>query len=293
MSAQRPARWTVLRLLDWTKEHLARAGVEAPRLAAEVLLAHALGCRRIDVYTRFEYEPSQAERARFRELIVRAARHEPIAYLVGEKEFYSLRFKITPDVLVPRPETELLVAEAVAYLGGLSRPARMWDACTGSGCVAIAVAAQVPDVHVLATDISEPAVAVAAENAAAHSVTDRVLCRVANLLALPEDLNDWTNLDTITANPPYVADGAEVAVEVLHEPALALRAGPDGLDCIRAIVRDAPSHLRPGGALIMEFGYDQADAVRQLIIDTGAFDEPKIVRDHQHIERCAVAMRKE
>lgn len=284
--------WTVLKLLGWTKDHFAKAQIESPRLCAEILLAQALGLKRIELYTRYDYQPTPDELTRFRDWVKRAAAREPVAYLVGEKEFYSLRFKVTPDVLIPRPETELLVGEAISHLRSLGRPGKLWDICTGSGCVAIATAVQVKDVQVLASDLSEPAVAVATENALAHHLADRLECRVANLLALPGDCRLSPPFDVITANPPYVADADPVAPEVQREPVMALRGGKTGLDLIELIVRDAPPLLCPGGVLIMEFGFDQADAVRNLIVATGQFAEPRILRDHQHIERAATAKKK-
>ena len=289
MTTGGPEPWTALRLLGWTQEYLARNGVSDARLAAEVLLAHSLRCRRIDLYARYDYEPTGEQREAFRELVRRAAAHEPVAYLVGEKEFYSLRFKITPDVLIPRPETEILAAEAIAHLRGLHRPGAAWDVCTGSGCVAIATAHEVTDVQVLATDVSAAAVAIARGNAQTHGLADRVRCRVADLLALPDDCRDLEAFDVITGNPPYVADADPVAESVRCEPQIALRGGPDGLDFIRPIIREAPTFLRQGGALILEFGYNQADAVRDLLVAAGAFAEPRILRDHQEIERTAVA----
>ena len=284
--------WSVLRLIDWTKDYFARAGLGDSRLAAEVLLAHVLRCRRIELYARFEYLPNDGELTAFRGLVARAHAREPVAYLVGEKEFYSLRFKVSPDVLVPRPETEVVVAEAIAHLRSLGRPGRVWDVCTGSGCIAVAVAAQVRDAAVLATDVSPKAIEIAAENVAAHGLTDRVRCRQCDLLDLPGDCRDWRRLDVLTANPPYVATGADVAAEVAHEPQIALRAGADGLDVIRPLIAAAPDALGPAGRLVMEFGFDQADAVRDLIVATGAFDEPRILRDHQHIDRTVVAARR-
>jgi len=281
-----------LRLLNWTKDYLARAGLDEPRLAAEVLLAHVLGCQRIDLYTRFSYEPTPEQLDAFRQLVQRAHKLEPVAYLVGEKEFYSLRFKVTPDVLVPRAETEMLVAEAVSHLSRLGRPGRVWDACTGSGCIAVATASCVKDALVLATDISPSAIAMAEENAAVNKVADRVRCRVANLLTLPEDCADLKDFDVITANPPYVADNQMVTETVLHEPSIAVHAGPEGLDFIRPIVSDAPKFLAAGGILVMEYGYAQADDVRDLIVATGAFQEPRILKDVQGIERSTVAARK-
>lgn len=292
MTAPTDAPWTVLRLLDWTKAYLARADVPEPRLAAEVLLAHVLGCDRIELYARFDYRPRPDELAAYRRLVSRAHAREPVAYLVGTKEFYSMRFKVTRDVLVPRPETEILVSEAVGHLRARGAGARMWDACTGSGCVAVAVAAQVAEVSVLATDISPAAVAVAAENAAAHGVADRVRCRVADLLSLPDDCADFPPLDVITANPPYVPHGDDIAKEVEREPQIAIYAGASGYEMIRPLIEAAPRFLAAGGALMMEFGLGQVDTVRDLIGATGEFEEPKIVLDHQELERTAVAVRR-
>ena len=292
MSDSAEQQWTVLKLLNWTKEFFAQSGVESPRLAAEVLLAHTLGCQRIELYARFDQTPDDARRAAFREFVRKAAEHQPIAYLVGYKEFYSLRMKVTPDVLVPRSETEMLVQQAVAQLAPLQRDSTAWDVCTGSGCVAVALACQAQTAAVLATDVSASAVAVAAENAAAHGVDARTRCRTADLLALPDDCTEMAPFDVITANPPYVADGDEVADCVHHEPAAALYAGKDGLDFLRPMIADSPALLRGGGALILEFGLGQADALRDMIVATGAFEEPRILRDHQQIERCAVAVRR-
>ncbi len=287
------SKWSVLELLNWTKEYFWRAGLAQPRLAGEILLAHVLECERIQLYTRFDQVPSAAQRRAFRNLVLRAGGGEPVAYLIGRKEFYSLTFKIIPGVLIPRPETEILVAEALAQLSRLTRPESMWDVCTGSGCVGITVAVHIPNVSVLATDISPEAVALAAVNAATHRVDDRLCCCVADLLDRPGDWSGPACFDVITANPPYVADGDEVAPVVLHEPALALRAGPDGMRCLEVIIRDAPQVLTEGGALLLEFGCGQADKVRDLIVATGAFAEPRIIRDQQNIERAAVAIRSE
>ncbi|MFP3937387.1 MAG: peptide chain release factor N(5)-glutamine methyltransferase [Phycisphaerae bacterium] len=283
--------WTILELINWTRDYLSRAGVEDARLAAEVLLAHVLGCRRIELYARFDHEPEGEKLAEYRELIRRAAKREPVAYLVGRKEFYSLSMKVTPDVLIPRPESEILVSEAMNYLRPCEQPPRMLDACTGCGCVAVATAVNAPEVTVLATDISEPAVKVAAENARLHGVADRVRCRTADLLEIPEDARDMLPLDVIAANPPYVADDEQVAETVRYEPSVALYAGKSGLEFIRRIVTDAPSLLKAGGALMLEFGFSQADDVRDIIADSEHFDEPTILRDRQDLERTAVTIR--
>jgi len=281
-----------MRLLNWTTAHFRQHGVDSARLAAEVLLAHCLGCERIELYARFNYRPTPDELATFRRCVRRVAAREPVAYVVGHKEFYSLRFEVTPDVLVPRPETEILVAQAIEHLRVLGRPGRLWDVCTGSGCVAVAVARQVADAFALATDIRPEALAVAARNARAHGLADRVRCYVSDLLNWPEQAGRPEPFDVIVANPPYVGDDDPVAPEVTHEPQVALRAGPDGLRCIRRIIRDAPGFLTAGGILAMEFGCGQAGAVWELIVASGAFETPVILSDHQQIERAVVARKK-
>jgi release factor glutamine methyltransferase len=285
--------WTVLKLLNWTRDYFTAAHLDEPRLAAEILLAHVLKCPRVQLYTRFDYQPDSEQLAAFRELVRRARAFEPVAYLVGQKEFYSLRFKVTPDVLVPRAETEILVSEAVAHLRKHAGATTMWDVCTGSGCVGIAVAKHVPEVTVLGTDISPQAVAVAAENAAAHRLETRVRFRVADLLALPEDCRQLVPFGVITGNPPYVADHQMISQTVRHEPPVAVHGGADGLDFLRRLVTDAPAMLAPGGALILEFGFTQADAIGELLAATGAFEQPRIIRDYQGIERSLVAIRRE
>lgn len=289
MAADKPTAWTVLNLINWTKDYFVRCGIESPRLSAEVLLAGVLQCERITLYTRYDYQPKPDELAAFRHAVKRLAEGEPLAYIIGSREFYSLNFRVTPDVLIPRCETELLVNVAAEHLKALPQPGCMWDVCTGSGCVAIATATQAPAAKVLATDICEKAVAVAKQNAESLNVADRVTCRTADMLAMPGDWTGPDKFDVITANPPYVALSDEVAETVKREPAVALYAGPDGLDCIRRIVADAPALLNAGGILAMEFGCGQADEVRDLIVATGQFAEPRIIRDYQQIERVAVA----
>jgi len=277
--------------LQWTQRYLAEKGLEEARLSAEVLLAHVLGCKRIDLYTRFDFEPPADKLEAFRRLIRRAGRHEPVAYLVGEKEFYSLPFRVTPAVLIPRPETELLVSEAVSHLREVKSACTAWDVCTGSGCVGVAIAVNVPQATVLATDISPEAVDLAELNAGRHGVAGRVRCRSADLLSLPRDCEDLRPFDAITANPPYVAEGQPIGESVRYEPASALRAGPDGLEVIRPIIRTAPRWLRTGGLLAIEFGCGQAQAVWDLLKRERRLVEPRLLRDHRGVERVATARR--
>ncbi|MFP4053697.1 MAG: peptide chain release factor N(5)-glutamine methyltransferase [Phycisphaerae bacterium] len=283
--------WTVLKLLEWTRNHFERHEVVDPRLSAEVLLAHVLECPRIQLYARYNYEPTEAQKAAYRELVKRAAAHEPVAYLTGSKEFYSLSFEVNPDVLIPRPETEIVVEQALMYLKTLERPTTAWDCCTGSGCIGVAIAKHVPEVELLATDISEPAVETAARNAQANGVGDRVRCRVSDMLTLPADCADLSPFDVITANPPYVAEGEWVARCVEHEPKVALYATDKGMSMLRRLLAEAPEQLSPGGMLITEFSFNQADAVRDLIDADDRYDDATFLCDHQGIERTAVVTR--
>jgi release factor glutamine methyltransferase len=288
MTQQEP--WTVLKLLDWTKGYLGRASVESPRLCSEILLAHSLGCKRMDLYTRFSYEPTAEQRDAFRAKVKQAAEGQPVAYLVGTKEFYSLPFVVTPEVLIPRPETELLVEIAIDHLRATDGD-RMWDVCTGSGCVAVATAANIPWVNVLVTDISPAAVAIAAENARRNDVADRVTCAQADLLRVPESWDGGELFDVVTANPPYVAEGEQIGPGVDREPPEALFAGADGLDVLRPLIAGVADVLKPGGLFCVEFGATQADDVRDLLVATEAFSEPAIRKDLGGHERVAVARR--
>jgi release factor glutamine methyltransferase len=284
--------WTVLRLINWTRDYFDKLCIEDARLAAEMLLAHVLGCRRIELYTRFDHQPSPQQLEAFRELVKRAGAFEPVAYLVGQKEFYSLRFKVTSDVLIPRSESEILVTEALAHLRALGRECFAWDVGTGSGCVGVALASQLQQARVLATDISPAAIEVARENAAANGVDQRVTLAVADMLTLPPQWNGPALFDAIVSNPPYIAQNQAVADTVRHEPAVALYGGKAGLDLLQKLIAAAPAFLSPGGVLAIEFGYAMEDTVRDLIVATGEFDEPRILADHQGIDRSAVAKRK-
>jgi len=283
--------WTVLALLKWTSQYLASREVESPRLAGEVLLAHCLGWKRVDLYARYDYIPTQEQLSIFRELVKQASSHKPVAYLTGQKEFYSLSFTVTADVLIPRPETETIVDEAIAHLRRRNSPGTLWDVCTGCGCIAVAVACNVPETTVLATDLSIEALKIAKLNAQAHDVGERVSIDQADLLTLPKGNWQKNSFDVITANPPYVATADKMGPETAFEPPQALLAGEDGFDFIKPLIVGSPKMLAPGAMLVMEFGQGQADQVRDLITATGAFREPRILRDHQGIERTVVAIK--
>jgi len=271
--------WTVLELLNWTADYFRRLGLENPRLNAEILLGKVLGLERIMLYARFDQEVGERQREEFRELVRRRAAREPLQYLVGAWEFYGRRFELTPAVLIPRQETELVVEKCLEK----APDAPLWaaDIGTGSGAIAVTIAAERPALHVIATDLSEEALAVAARNAAAHSVSDRVHIARGELAEPVRALlpADRAGLDLLVSNPPYIPtariEGLEPEVRD-HEPRQALDGGPDGLDVLRRLIPAAADLLVPGGWLVLELGEEQAGPVRQLAGQTGALQMTSI-----------------
>ncbi|TLM67348.1 MAG: peptide chain release factor N(5)-glutamine methyltransferase [Deltaproteobacteria bacterium] len=275
--------WTVLKLLRWTAEYFAGRGVDSPRLDAELLLADLLQLDRVGLYLNFERPLQADELGAFRERVRRRAGREPLAYILARTEFWSLPLKVTPAVLIPRPDTELLVEEALKRPSG---PARVLDVGTGSGALAIALAHERPAWRVTAVDLSPAALAVAAENARTNGVAERIDFAEADLAALPGG-----PYELVVANPPYipVADLAGLMPEVRDfEPRLALAGGVDGLDAYRALARQAGRLLTPGGWLLVEVGIDQAAAVRELFAAAG-LAEIFTARDLAGIERVVGA----
>lgn len=269
------AVWTIGRLLSWTTDYLDSAGVDEPRLSAELLLAYALGCKKIELYTGFEATPGESVRAAFRALVRRAASHEPIAYLVGHKEFYSLDLEVSPPVLIPRPETELLVERTVEHCRRSGeRPIRLIDIGTGSGCIALAVLSQVANVSGVATDVSAEALAVARRNRDRHGLTDRLALIQADGLDLPADVTAEGRMDVFVSNPPYVPgrdwDSLPRGIRD-YEPRLALAGGDDGLAFYRLFASRAHEILARGGSIFLEIGYDQRDAVVELFGGVGRY----------------------
>jgi release factor glutamine methyltransferase len=257
-------------------EHVARAraglesaGIPGPEAAldAGLLARTALGWDHAAFLTRQRDAPPPPFAAAYAALIARRARREPVAYILGEREFWGLTFEVTPDVLIPRPETELIVEESLAAFGGGRPPATVVDVCTGSGCLAVTLAREFGGADVIATDISDAALAVARRNAQRHGMTGRIAFRSADLL---EDLG--VRVDLIVSNPPYVAarEAAALAPEVRdYEPHLALFAGRDGLDTFRRLLPAARQRLTPEGRLVIEVGHGQNDLVAALADSAG------------------------
>jgi release factor glutamine methyltransferase len=230
------------------------------------------------LYTRFDEQLTEPQRATMRALVRRRAQAEPVAYLVGHREFFSLDFRVNPDVLIPRPETETLVVELLTAIEPLANP-RVADVGTGSGCIAVAVAANNPRVEITAVDISEAALGIARENAERHGVSDRIRFVEGNLL---EPLAGQPPLDAIVSNPPYVADGELPTLQPdvrLHEPNQALSAGEDGLKVIRRLISGAHAILAGGGVLLLEISPEQSDAVVSLLKHAGQYTEVRVVKD--------------
>lgn len=270
------ATWTTLAVLDWTTKRFTDAGIASARLEAQLLLAHVLQCSRTQLYTGFDKPLGETELAGYRELIKRRLAGEPVAYLLGEHEFWGMPFYVDPSVLVPRPDTETVVEVARSLRADRSAPCRVLDLCTGSGVLAVSLAKELPAARVVATDVSEPAVALARRNAERNGVADRVEVRLGDLW---EPVGD-ERFDLIVSNPPYIASAVipTLAAEVKREPVLALDGGPDGLAFYDRICAAARMHLTPGGALVVEHGFDQADAVRERFVAAG-FSGVTLVHD--------------
>jgi len=283
--------WTVGRLLAWTTGWLAERGADAPRLEAEVLLAHVRGCQRILLYTAFDEVMPEEQRGRFRELVRRRGAGEPVAYLTGGREFFSLPLAVTPAVLVPRPETEGLVVRVLDLCREAAAP-RIIDVGTGSGAIAIALARNLPRALVTATDTSGAALAVAAGNAARLGLADRVTFHEGDLLIDAAVAGPW---DVIVSNPPYVRDDEVDALprDVReHEPRQALVAGPRGVEVIERLLGQAIDRLVPGGWLVLEAGPAVAEAVEGLLVGTAGLEPGPTLKDLAGLPRVFQARRR-
>jgi release factor glutamine methyltransferase len=299
MSTNEP--WTIGRLLTWTVDYLQKHGADNPRLDAEVLLATARGCKRIDLYAAYSDEADEPVRTAFRELVRRRAEGTPVAYLVGHREFYALEFEVNPDVLIPRPETELLIVALVDHVkkrgaGGSgigagedlntsapspqpSVPIQIADVGTGSGILAVCAAKYIPGSHVTAIDISPAALAVARRNAERHGVADRVTFVEGSLLtSTPAD----PQFDYIISNPPYIstAEMQELTRDVReYEPHIALHAGEKGSEIVAPLIEQAAARLNTGGVLLIEVSPMIAAQVEQLIRDQSSLEIGPTIRD--------------
>ncbi len=251
-------QWTVLKVVRWTTEYFKAKGFEQPRADAEVLLAHALGMERVQLYLNYDKPLSPEELARFRGLVRRRAAYEPTQYITGKQEFWSLDFEVTPAVLIPRPETEVLVEKALEIAG--NKPSLVLDLGTGSGAIAVAIAYERSAIRIIAADNSWPAIEIARKNALRNGVAERISFVVMDLF---EAFGSRPLFDLIVSNPPYVSDEEflDLAPEIAnYEPRCALRGGgKQGLALIRKILEGFHSNLKPEGSFLMEIGLGQAE----------------------------------
>ena len=297
MAVEQPSGdiWTVGRLLTWTTEWLAGRGSESPRLDAEVLLAFVRGCPRIALYTAFDVPVNEEERARFRSLVKRRGEGEPVAYLVGSREFFSLSFGVSPAVLVPRPETEGLVIRVLDLCqaaGPAGQRPRIIDVGTGSGAIVVTVAKRLTQAEFVATDISAEALAVARDNAKRHGVEGRIEFVECDLLADPKAAGPW---DVIVSNPPYVREDEFDALPRdvrLHEPRMALVSGPTGVEVIGRLAAAAAEKLVPGGWLLVEVGPSTAAAAEEVVAAQVALSLEPTLKDMAALPRIVQARRR-
>jgi release factor glutamine methyltransferase len=283
--------WTLGALLDWTAKHLAQKGAEFPRLDAEVLLAHAVGCKRIDLYgLRFAEEAAPEVRHKYKELIRRRIEGCPVAYLVGKKEFHGLEFEVVPAVLIPRPDSEHVVLGCLALAKGLAAP-RIIDIGTGSGNLAVTLAKTLARAQVTATDQSPEALQVAKANAARHEVLDRLRFLQGDLF---EPVPASETFDFVVSNPPYIAqeDVKNLPPGVRDfEPRLALDGGPGGFAVFERLIDQARARLRPGGYLLVEIGAPQEKRARAMIGNYTEYDLAPTIHDYSGHPRVLKARR--
>lgn len=278
--------WTLRKVVRWSEGDFAARGMPSARLDAELLCAHALGIDRVRLYMDLDRPLSATELAAVRELVQRRRKREPVAYILGRREFWGRRFEVGPSVLVPRPETESLIEHALTLLPN-DREARVLDLCTGSGCIAITLALERAQVRVLASDLSSAALEVARRNTETLGASARVELRDGDLFGA---VHADERFDVVTANPPYLSerDLSECAPDVReHEPRVALVAGPAGDELLARIAAGVSAHLVPGGYVLSEIGAGQGARARALF-EAAGLEDVTLVPDLAGIERVVV-----
>jgi release factor glutamine methyltransferase len=285
---------TIAEAIRRAAEKLTVAGIESSRLDAEVLLAHVIRKDRVWLFAHNTDTLNNDSASNYEHAVERRAKREPIQHIVGHQEFWGLDFTVSPDVLIPRPETELVVESAIRAAGKMSGPLIL-DLCTGSGCIAISIAKHLVTSRIMATDRSGHALVVARENARNHGVADRIRFLEGDLFGPLEELDIQGKVDIIVANPPYVParDLAALQSEVRDfEPETALIAGPQGTEIHQRIISTAPRYLKQHGLLIMEMGIGQTETLIQMVKASDAYDMPEVLKDLAGIERVIVAKTK-
>lgn len=284
--------------LEWAVNRLRQQGIETSRLDAEVLLAHAMGSDRVSLYRNTTAGLENVCREQFRNYIERRAGREPVAYITGMKEFRSLTFRISSEVLIPRPETETIIDVMLQLYGTLrikKTPLRLLEVGTGSGIIAVSLANELDSIWISATDIASSIIAIARANAQLNRL-DHKICFIVGDLFRPLTIREETHqFDCILSNPPYLSDEewnrAQPEIKK-YEPEMALRAGPDGLSLYRALVPDAGRFLRKKGYLLLEIGQGQAGPLSHFIAATGIFESISTATDLSGIERVLIAQKR-
>jgi len=279
--------WTILKLLNWTASYFASHGIEQSRATAEILLAHTLGLKRIDLYLRYDQPLHLEELTRFKTYIKRRVNAEPVAYITGEKEFWSLPFRVTPDVLIPRPDTECLVEATLALLPETDKIPlkRILELGTGSGAIAVALASERRAAQFFALDRSFSAIRIARQNAERLGLSDRIDFFCSDWF---ESIQSDILFDMIVSNPPYVKQDeiSRLQPEIArYEPRGALDGGPHGLDALEAIIFRSKAHLVPKGYLLLEIGLDQNSSVVQIARKAGGYEKAVFFKDYSGIDR--------
>ena len=289
-STDKPSPWTSLDLIKWTAGYFRDHQIENARSEAEILLAHTLKIRRIDLYLNHDQPLCDDELKRFKSLILRRVDGEPVAYITGTREFWSLALAVNPSVLIPRPETECLVEAVLPFLDGhAGSMKRVLEMGTGSGAIIIALAHEHPQHRYVAIDRSAAAVRTARQNARTHKVDHRIdwFCGDWDAALVP----DRETFDLIVSNPPYIRsrdiDGLQAEIRD-HEPRVALDGDGDGLKCIRHIIGSAHRYLRAGGLIAMEMGYDQKKDIQAIAGEVGKYSAPQIIKDYSGHDRVAM-----
>ncbi|WP_293986921.1 peptide chain release factor N(5)-glutamine methyltransferase [uncultured Megasphaera sp.] len=281
--------WTIGALLQWTQQFFAGKGIDSPRLDAEILLAHVLHKERIYLYAHYDEPMNPQELTAYRELVKKRAKRYSVAHILGTQPFMGLDFKVNEDVLIPRPETEMLVESVVAAAEGTAPS--IVDIGTGSGAIVLSLLHYLPQAKGIGVDISPKALAIAAENGKALGLDGRVTWIESDLFTnVPQGPYDW-----IVSNPPYLTqhDMEELQPEVRHDPALALYGGDDGLDIYRRLAKESPAFVKRGGHCIVEIGAGQTQDVSAIFTADGAYEHEKTVKDYGGIERVLLFTRKE
>ncbi len=286
---------TLIEAINRAASQLAAAGVSTARFDAEVLLRHAINRDRAWLLAHMQEELADDPRKTFEQAVERRGRREPLQYITGRQEFWGIEFLVTPDVLIPRPETELIIESVLSAEEHREKPLNIIDLCTGSGCIAVSLAKELQTARIMAIDKSSKALSVARENALRHDVADRVRFLEGDLFEPLEALDIHGQADIIVSNPPYVPSGDQRTLQPevgAYEPAMALFAGPDGTEIHRKIIDAAPRFLKTCGVLIMEMGLGQADMLVKMVRQAGAYDPPEILKDLAGIDRVIVTRKK-